>query len=126
MSALKLVKLNNNKIAYLTKKVFEKNVLLEEIDLSYNQLGYTDERGMNGAELQKNKLIHKDAFAKNINCKKLFLNNNYIKMLKPETFLNMKSLVEVNLDHNNIVDIDANLFAGNPELKFYQEEATRH
>ena len=118
MSALKLVKLNNNKIEYLTKKVFEKNVLLEEIDLSYNQLGYTDERGINGAELQKNKLIHKDAFAKNINCKKLLLNNNYIKELKPETFLNMKSLVEVNLDHNNIVDLDANLFAGNPELKF--------
>lgn len=39
-------------------------------------------------------------------------------MLKPETFLNMKSLVEVNLDHNNIVDLDANLFAGNPDLKF--------
>jgi len=118
MSVLKLVKLNNNKIAYLTKKVFEKNVLLEEIDLSYNQLGYTDARGINGADLQKKKLIHKDAFAKNINCKKLLLNNNYIKDLKPETFLNMKSLVEVNLDHNNIVDIDANLFAGNPELKF--------
>lgn len=117
MSELKLIKLNNNKIQYLTKKVFERNVLLEEIDLSYNHLGYTDERTLPG-QLQRNKLIHKDAFSKNTNCKKLFLNNNFIRDLKPETFSNMKSLVEINLDHNNIADVDANLFAGNPELKY--------
>jgi Leucine-rich repeat (LRR) protein len=116
MADLRIVKLNNNKIEYLTKKTFQLNVNLEEIDLSYNKIGYQNDRSL--GQIKQNKLIHRQAFENNANVKKLHLNNNYINDLKSETFNGMTSLVEINLDHNQIEEIDANLFAKNPNLKF--------
>lgn len=87
---LKVIRLSSNNIKVLAPNTFNRNTLLEIIDVYDNEI---DE-------------IPHDLFKGLVNLKELYLSNNNLVHLPTEAFRDLKKLFKITLNSNPLLDLD--------------------